>query len=131
MNNFEWIKKNSEKKHNDSTYAFCKVLYEIENGESCYNKRTCDTCKFETFGAILQYLSQEHKEPIKLKQWEYDLIKVGCYCIHVPFHETTPYSMKEKGHYKGVKDISMYTTDILNNCEIVPDDYDFGGNEND
>ena len=61
---------------------------------------------------------QEHKEPIKLKQWEYDLmwgLEEGS-----KFHDWGSLCyMKRKGYFKGVKDTSMSIQYILNNCEVI------------
>lgn len=72
--------------------------------------------------SFLNWLCQEHKEPIKLKQWEYDLI-----CPYKDYHFIScslSFRMKEKGYFKGVTDLSMEIEEILKNCEIVSDDYE-------
>lgn len=71
------------------------------------------------------WLFQEYKEPIKLKQWEYDLIKIhtdplrACFC-----NFGTLVKLHNKGYFKGIKDTSMSIQYILNNCIIVSDDYE-------
>ena len=70
---------------------------------------------------FLQWLNQEYKEPIKLTQFEYDMLsttskyhlwlgelKNGLYYI----------KMKEKGYFKNV-DLSMTAKEVLENCEVV------------
>lgn len=73
---------------------------------------------------IIDWLLEEHKEPIKLKQWEKDLLKSfadvdegwngrvlnECYIIR---------NMRHKGYFKGIKDTSMTLREILKNCEVV------------
>lgn len=68
------------------------------------------------------WLLEEHKEPIKLKQWEYDLM----YGLEDSKFLNWDYlcHMKEKGYFKGVTDTSMIIEDIFKNCEIVSDDYE-------
>lgn len=64
------------------------------------------------------WLLEEHKEPIKLKRWEYDLmwgLEEGS-----KFHDWGSLCyMKRKGHFSGIKDTSMTLEEILNNCEVV------------
>ena len=67
---------------------------------------------------FIDWLLEEHKEPIKLKQWEYDLLTL--LNKESIFH--TVYNLcklREKGHYKGVTDTSMKIEDILKNCEVI------------
>ena len=63
------------------------------------------------------WLLEEHKEPIKLKQWEYDLIFEYNDCHFISC--SVAFRMKEKGYFKGVKDTSMSIQYILNNCEVI------------
>lgn len=68
------------------------------------------------------WLLEEHKEPIKLKQWEKDLISLfdKGYCKDYSFSSFLYLNgLKEKGHFKGISDTSMKIQDILNNCEVV------------
>lgn len=70
------------------------------------------------------WLLEEHKEPIKLKQWEYDLIEI-CYKCNAYLETDTLKSynflksLKEKGYFKGITDTSMKIQYILNNCEVI------------
>lgn len=68
---------------------------------------------------FVDWLLQEHKEPIKLKQWEYDLlmsyINKGYYFKN--FSELK--EMRNKGYFKGITDTSMKIYDILKNCEVI------------
>ena len=68
---------------------------------------------------FVDWLLQEHKEPIKLKQWEYDLlmsyINKGYYFKN--FSELK--EMRNKGYFEGVTDTSMKIYDILKNCEVI------------
>lgn len=74
---------------------------------------------------LLDWLLQEYKEPIKLKQWEYDLIKTytdideawngrilhECYKIR---------KMGNEGYFKNV-DLNMTFREVLDNCEVIDD----------
>lgn len=86
-------------------------------------------CRSDKFIDWLLAEHEEYKKPIKLKQWEYDLIK-----YHGNFAKFNDISilmaMKGKGHFKDMnsaKTRSMTIKEILENCEIVSDDYDFEG----
>lgn len=69
---------------------------------------------------FIDWLLEEHKEPIKLKKWEYDLLKVyqkfkddGEFSDHFILIE-----MQYKGHFQDV-DYNLTIEEILNNCEVV------------
>lgn len=116
MTNLEWLKKNllEEEKENEE---FCCTIYKKLSGKSCYCT-TCNDCYFNKYENILNFLLSEHKEPIKLKQWEYDLmwgLEEGS-----KFHDWGSLCyMKRKGYFKGVKDTSMSIQYILKNCEVI------------
>lgn len=69
---------------------------------------------------VLDWLLEEHKEPIKLKRWEYDLLK--CYQETKDNEEFGDhYTLKEmqyKGHFQDV-DYNLTIEEILDNCEVV------------
>lgn len=73
------------------------------------------------------WLLEEHKEPIKLKQWEKDLVSLydeddEGYSIDYNFSSfLLLIRLKEKGYFKGVTDTSMKIEDILKNCEVIDD----------
>lgn len=73
---------------------------------------------------VVDWLLEEYKEPIKLKQWEYDLIEI-CYKCNSYLETDTLKSyfffesLKEKGYFKGITDTSMKIEDILENCEVI------------
>lgn len=70
---------------------------------------------------FVDWLSEEYKEPIKLKQWEKDLLKsFGDTASHYKFdYVISLREMKHMGYFDGVKDTSMELGDILGNCEVV------------
>lgn len=121
MTNLEWLKQNFKECSSDKYTPPCRCIYMAENGCDCDNV-LCKNCEYDSFYKILDYLSQEHKEPIKLKQWEYDLM----YRLKGSSFNTWSHlsDMKEKGYFKGVKDTSIKIEDILKNYEIVSDDYE-------
>ena len=69
---------------------------------------------------LIDWLLEEHKEPIKLKKWECDLLK--CYQETKDDGEFVDhYILKEmqyKGHFQGV-DYNLTIEEILENCEVV------------
>ena len=111
--------KNIEKYYNELNSSFlnpnCHWKKKIRN-EEC----TGISCK-ECGSDFLQWLNQEYKEPIKLTQFEYDIInyhgklsKFNDICILM--------AMKNKGHFKDMNSVekcSMTIKEILENCEVV------------
>lgn len=68
---------------------------------------------------VIDWLLEEHKEPIKLTKFEYDLLKVyqkfkddGEFSDHYILIE-----MQYKGHFQNV-DHNLTIEEILNNCEV-------------
>lgn len=129
MNNLEWLKRlnkcelaNSLKFYEND--MLCEIAYKIKYQDKCIiGVRDCSKCELNTFKNSLDFLLQEHKEPIKLKQWEYDLLTLldKESVFHTVYNLRT---LREKGHYKGVTDTQMDMEEILNNCIIVSDDYE-------
>lgn len=72
---------------------------------------------------LIDWLLEEHKEPIKLKQWEYDLLTI--YENYTESKKLTLdnaiiiYPMLRAGYFKGVHNTSMTLKEILENCEVV------------
>lgn len=89
-----FIKKKSEQQH---------MFYKDAHGE----------------GAI-DWLLEEHKEPIKLKKWEYDLIRANDRPHECNVFEsfTTYRNMKAMGYFEGITDTYMTLKEILENCEV-------------
>lgn len=67
------------------------------------------------------WLLEEHKEPVKLKQWEYDTIKYhGKLSKFNDIHFLM--AMKNKGYFKDMNSVekcSMTIKEILDNCEVI------------
>lgn len=70
---------------------------------------------------LIDWLLEEHKEPIKLKQWEYDLIRTNDRPHECNVFESfnTYRNMKAIGYFEGITDTSMTLKEILENCEVV------------
>lgn len=96
--------------------------------EKIWTYSDCSCCPFCTkdntvcdYQRFVDWLLEEHKEPIKLKQWEKDLLKsFGDTASHHKFdYFPSLREMKHMGYFDGVKDTYMTLEDILNNCEVV------------
>ena len=93
--------------------AICKA-------KNKYCKQCCGNDGDDILCNVVDWLLEEHKEPIKLKQWEYDLLTL----INKESVFHTVYNLcelREKGHYKGVTDTQMTIKEILDNCEVEDD----------
>lgn len=102
---------------------FCKMAHILNYGKHCGTK-SCVCCEFHNIDnkgvdKCIDLLLTEHKEPIKLKQWEKDLLET-LQCEEVKFccHELL-LEMRYKGYFKGITDTSMKIEDILKNCEVI------------
>lgn len=81
--------------------------YKVDYGENYADK-------------FVDWLLEEYKEPIKLKQWEYDMIESNNMSHANVFDAFYTYrAMKGRGYFKGIKDTSMTLKEILDNCEVV------------
>lgn len=121
MTNLEWLQKAGMITIN---CAFNKECEEI-GLNIVINLRNKDYESFDEKG--FGWLLEEYKEPIKLKQWEYDLIDIYCNCHNwgnEKLKDTTFIIMKDKGYFKGISNTGMKLNEILENCEIVSDDYE-------
>lgn len=69
--------------------------------------------------SVMFWLTREYQEPIKLKQWEKDLLD----CTFNKSLDFKDYrdllEMKHRGYFKGISDTNMSIEQILNNCEVV------------
>ena len=83
--------------------------------------------KTRGYDNFIDWLLEEHKEPIKLKQWEKDLVSLydeddEGYSIDYNFSSfLLLIRLKEKGYFKGIIDTSMKIEYILKNCEVIDD----------
>ena len=68
---------------------------------------------------FVDWLLEEYKEPIKLKQWEYYLLVIYARPnIEFKKHGLLM-ELSAKGYFKGIEDTSMKIKDILDTCEVV------------
>ena len=99
-------------------HLYVKLVKDVRDLNMNVVARGVGGCQFRNIRNAIDYLLQEHKEPIKLKQWEYDLmwgLEEGS-----KFHDWGSLCyMKRKGYFKGVKDTSMSIQYILKNCEVI------------
>lgn len=98
----------------------------------CTGESNCEECPFDEFcdqiggssSQIEDWLFKEYEEPIKLTQFEYDLIHTmannGARIYR--FKDTICDNMKkEKGYFKGIEDTNMSLSNILANCVVNND----------
>ena len=117
MTNLEWLEKRDLITTSD---VYRGTLYGTgEIGVNVFIKlRDSDYSDYKEKG--IEWLLEEHKEPIKLKKWEYDLLK--CYQETKDDGEFVDhYILKEmqyKGHFQGV-DYNLTIEEILENCEVI------------
>lgn len=106
----------TEKGYSSLHCTICRVKNKLNRGD-CGN-HICD------IHDCIEWLCEEHKEPIKLKQWEYDLIRTNDMSHNRSFGSFNTYlSMKRCGYFSGIKDTSLTLKETLNNCIIVADDH--------
>lgn len=110
----------------------CVLGYIAKHGKECVVEAEgdCDGCPFCKLENVLKALNEEYegqfKESIKLKQWEYDLL-VANDMPHNPMIKSFGIylHMIGKGYFKGITDTSITIKEVLDNCEIVDDDYEW------
>lgn len=119
MTNLEWLEKIGMVTTNNvykDEYTSCGVI----GTNVVIALRDCDYSDYKEKG--IEWLLEEHKESIKLKQWEKDLISLfdKGYSKDYSFSSFLYLNgLKEKGYFKGITDTSMKIEDILKNCEVI------------
>lgn len=122
---------NLERYKDEFAYMLNDVAYQppvCNYFEKIWAYSDCSCCPFCTkdntgcdYQKFVSWLLEEHKEPIKLTKFEYDLlmsyINKGYYFKN--FSELK--EMRNKGYFKGITDTSMKIQYILNNCEVEDD----------
>lgn len=95
---------------------FCAINQYDECSDCPFYKGREEDCDYYKFA---DWLLEEHKESIKLKKWEKDLLEVGYSdkCIFENFGELL--AMRDIGYFKGIIDTTMTVKEILDNCEVV------------
>ena len=120
---------NLERYKDEFVYMLNDVAYQpplCNYFEKIWTYSDCSCCPFYTkdeavcdYQKFVDWLLEEHKEPIKLTKFEYDLlmsyINKGYYFKN--YSELK--EMRNKGYFKGITDTSMKIQYILNNCEVI------------
>lgn len=99
----------------------CLCAHIIKYGKRC-NGKFCIDCEFSrNADECIKEILAEYKEPIKLKQWEYDLIRTNDRQHECNAFESfnTYRNMKAIGYFEGITDTSMTLKEILENCEVI------------
>lgn len=126
MTNLEFYKDELKECIKNNAREIAMVHRNVGNGFSDFSKKYINYYPSDSV-AFVDWLLQEHKEPIKLKQWEYDLLAsfrefAGDQVNELTLDNTIIISpMLIKGHFKGVTDTSMTIYEIIENCEVVDD----------
>ena len=124
MTNLEFYKDEFVCMLKKSKLTLCSCFEALNNHDDCdtcpYDVESCEKegcCNYRKF---IDWLLAEHKEPIKLTKFEYDLLK--CYQETKDNGEFVGhYILKEmqyKGHFQDV-DYNLTIEEILKNCEVV------------
>ena len=120
---------NLERYKDEFVYMLNDVAYQpplCNYFEKIWTYSDCSCCPFCTkdetgcdYHKFVDWLLEEHKEPIKLTKFEYDLLmsyinKGYSFKNHSELKE-----MRNKGYFEGVTDTSMPFREILKNCEVI------------
>lgn len=122
MTNLEFYKDEFVYMLNEDSYQppLCNYFEKILIYSDC---SCCPFCTKDETGCDYQrfvdWLLSEHKEPIKLTQFEYDLLMSYINKGYSFKNNSELKEMRNKGYFEGVTDISMKILEILNNCEVV------------
>lgn len=121
MTNLEWILNNVDKEVM-KYHPICVIACNYIEKEKCIGKK-CKDCKFYDTNNILKFLHKEYKEkhrnPIKLSQFEYDLLRTNDQSHDRKLNSFSTYkNMKELGYFKNV-DFELTIKQVLDDCEVV------------
>lgn len=108
---------------------FEAYINDIIEEDACHayrlvNKNDHIECRSECFYCenkekVREWLLEEYKEPIKLTQFEYDLLDIYGYQGDFDFIDFDVLKiLKTKDYFKNV-DKDMRIRDILENCEVI------------
>ena len=111
---------------------YCDELLNLKGNTNCYfteqimkeecgGKKSCDECR----KALIKWLNEEYKEPIKLTQFEYDMLLItkeynrtlGKLRNNIYFEK-----LQEKGYFKNV-DLNMTAEEVLERCEVIEEEH--------
>lgn len=123
MTNLEWYYREMVRMEREDRYDELNAIYDHEDrvvyGFAFIPPKHLIDANDDEFE---DWLLSEHKDPIKLTQFEYDLLDSyvsddnGRYC----FCDVKTFSfLKEKGYFEGVTDANMTLEEILDNCEVI------------
>lgn len=101
----------------------CLCAHIIKYGKRC-NGKFCIDCEFSrNADECIKEILAEYKEPIKLKQWEFELIGYIYRTSSVKKMFFVHYSelnyLRGVGYFKGITNEYMTLKEILENCEVV------------
>lgn len=91
----------------DTDNMLCYNAYICKHGRTCDGVmcRECELCG--NTQECIKVMLADYQEPIKLKQWEKDLLAC-CVDTNCRFEYYKHFKdMKEKGYYRGITDTSM------------------------
>ncbi len=113
MTNLEYYKDEIKKEFLKHHYLG-DVVYSVasNNGYKFYRNSEDDI-------NLIDWLLEEHKEPIKLKKWEYDLLMSYINKGYSFKNYSELKEMRNKGYFNGMTDTSMELNEILENCEVI------------
>lgn len=123
MTNLEWIKNNTKNFNLNEKDKLCLIAYICKYKQACgINKTSCNECDFNNnLKNSLNCLLEEHKEPIKLTKFEYDMLEITKeYYVRLRNLSWNIYfnKLKEKGYFKNVNS-RMTAEEVLENYEII------------
>lgn len=122
MTNLEYYKDEFVYMLNDDNYQppLCNYFEKIWTYSDCSCCPFCTkdntVCDYQKF---VDWLLEEHKEPIKLTKFEYDLLMSYLNKGYSFKNFSELKEMRYKGYFKGITDTSMKIQYILNNCEVI------------
>lgn len=122
ITNLEWILNNVDKEVM-KFHPICVIARDyIEKEDKCIGKN-CLNCKFYDTHYLLKFLQKKYKEkhidPIKLSQFEYDLLRTNDQSHDRKLSSFATYkNMKELGYFKNV-DFELTIKQVLDDCEVV------------
>ena len=115
MTNLEYYKDEIEERFKQLFKSFTDT-----SSLACALDETYLKHRKQKYESMFTWYFEEHEEPIKLKRWEYDLLK--CYQETKDNEKFVDhYTLKEmqyKGHFQDV-DYNLTIEEILDNCEVV------------
>ena len=122
MTNLEFYKDEINKCIENGSGELATVYMRVGQGFNDFSKRYVQYYPHNSL-AFVDWLLEEHKEPIKLKQFEKDLLECYTYVDNSwngrILHENyTIRYMCDKGYFKNV-DLNMTFREVLDNCEVV------------